>query len=115
MHLAGGLREEHGSLACRVSSADDNNLLALAQLRLDIGCPVVNAVAFKLLEIGEARLVVLRSRSDDDGSRGQRLSAVEDDHIGAALATEFLDIARNDHAGAKFLGLCGGAGSEFLS
>jgi hypothetical protein len=47
-----------------------NNLVAFADLRFDMRRAVIHAFAFELLQIFQARLVVLRAGGDNDGSRG---------------------------------------------
>ena len=71
MDFAGGLREENGGLAGGISAADDDDLFLLAELRFHERCAVVDALAFELLQIGNARLVILRAGGDDDGAGGK--------------------------------------------
>ena len=63
------LREKHRGLARGVAAADDDDLLAGAELRLHRRRGVVHARAFELREVLERRLAVLRARRDDHRAR----------------------------------------------
>ena len=86
VHLARGLRKENRRLSRRVASAHHGDLFPLAQLRLDVGRAVVDPLALELLQVRDARLVVLRSGRDHDRARRQRFSAIEHDLVRAAVA-----------------------------
>ena len=114
VHLARGLRQEHRGLPGRVSPSHHGDLVAAAQLRLDVSGAVVDALAFELLQIREPRFVVLRPGGDHDGARWQRLSAVEHHLIRALVAVEPHHAARDHHGRAELLRLRGGARGQFL-
>ena len=63
------LREKHRRLARGIAAADDDDLLADAQLRLHRRRAVVHAGAFELREVLERRLAVLGARRDDHRAR----------------------------------------------
>ena len=74
------LRQKHRGLARRVGAADDDDLVAVAELRfLHEGRVVVDAGTFELREIRERRLTVSGSCGDDhrasrDASRRRPVS-----------------------------------------
>ena len=67
--VPGGLREEHRGLAGGIASADDDDLLSDAQLRLHARGRVVHAGAFELRHVWNRRLAVLCPRRDDQRPR----------------------------------------------
>jgi hypothetical protein len=63
------LGEKHNRLSGGISPANHDRLVATTQLRLDEGCGVIDASAFKAGQILDWQLALLRSRRDNDGSR----------------------------------------------
>src|SRR6476620_7337969 len=74
MNPSRGLRKKYRGLTGRIGSADDDNLVAVAELRfLHEGRAVVDTGAFELPEIREGRLTVSSScRNDHCASRNRR-------------------------------------------
>ena len=75
VHLARVAREKHRGLAGRIAAADQRDLLAGAQPRLDRRGPVPDAAAFEAVEIFDRRPAVARAAGDHDRLRAQRLAA----------------------------------------
>ena len=69
VHLPPAARQEDRGLARGVASADDDHVLAAAEVRLDLRRRVVDAEALEAREVREVGLPVLDARRDDDGAR----------------------------------------------
>jgi hypothetical protein len=69
--------------------------------------------ALEIGQICEAQLVVLRSRGNHDGTRGEQVAAIEHHLVWPAIAVEPHHAARDHHIGAELLRLRGGARRQF--
>ena len=69
VHAPGRLREEDRRLAGRVAAADDDHLLAGAELRLHERRAVVHAGALEPRQVRQGQLPVLGARGDDHRAR----------------------------------------------
>ena len=76
------LGEEDGRLAGRVSAADDDDLLAAAERRLDGRRAVVDAGALETRQVLDVELAVPRAGRDDDRPRGDLPVPLGPDPIG---------------------------------
>src|SRR5262249_9651965 len=84
----------------RVAAADADDVLAGAELGLDVGRAVVDARALEALELGDADLVVAGAAGDDDGASGDARAVVQRDRERARRAVEPLGDARDRDGGA---------------
>ena len=75
MNFSRRLREVHRGLSGGVPSADYHHFVVPAQLRFDVSGAVINALAFKLFQIVDGRLVVLRAAGNYDRARANGLAA----------------------------------------
>src|SRR5215831_15939673 len=69
VHVLCALRQKNSGLARGISTANHDDFLAAAQLRLNKSCPVINAGSFKAGQIFNRQLAVFGSGSDDDRAR----------------------------------------------
>jgi hypothetical protein len=99
------LGEEHGSLPRCIAAANDANLFAGAQLRLDESGSVVDAGTFELRDILERKLAVFRTGRDDDRTREYLRTVVEIDDVLPGVAPETCRGLRDHQVCAEFLGL----------
>src|SRR5262245_60340054 len=109
------LRQEHRRLPGRVSAADDDDLVADAQLRLDVRGGVVDAQALELAEVVELQLAILHARRDDDGAGAHIPVTAELHRKGTAGAVEALGMARDSEVGAELDRLAAGARRQRLA
>ena len=97
--------EEHRRLSGRVGAAHDRDLLALAELALEVGGAVVDAGALEARERRNIELPVLRAGGDDDGARAHHLAVGEIEAVGPAVAVEADDGPADGDLGAELLRL----------
>ena len=105
LHASGGLREKHRRLTGGVATADDDDLLAHAQLRLHLRRAVVHARAFELREVIERRLAVLGAGGDDQRARRDARPVVHLHGVRRPIAGQLRGAFRDHDLGAELLGL----------
>ena len=115
MDLLHVLRQEHRRLAGGISTADDDHLVAAAQLCLDRRRGVVDTAAFEFRQSIERRFPVFGAGGDDDGSRAHARPAIESDSVRLITALQLRRCPRHRHLRAKLLRLRVGAGRQLLS
>jgi hypothetical protein len=77
VHVLRGLREKNCCLTRRVTAADDDNVFAFADLRLDESRAVINPRAFELCEVLEREAAISRARRNDHRFRGNARAVID--------------------------------------
>ena len=106
---------EHRSLTGGVATADDDDLLALAELRLHRRCAVVHARAFELREVVERRLAILGAGSDDHRARRDAPTILHLHGVRRSIAGQLRGAFRDHDLRAELLGLRVGTSRELQS
>src|SRR5436190_3517520 len=109
------LRQEYRGLTGGVPAADDHDILARAELRLDEGRAVVHAGALELGNVVERQLSVLRTSGDDDGARRYVRPVVDLDLVRLGGAVQVRRALGDRNVGAELLGLSICAASQVVS
>src|ERR1700692_1021585 len=107
-------REKHDCLARRVAAANQRNVFAGAQARLNGGRPIGYSGAFKVLQIGDAGPAVTRTRGDDDRPRPNAAIAGEIERGWISPAVEPLHLERYRDLRPEFQRLVEGAAGQRL-
>ena len=116
MNPSPGLRQKHRGLTGRVGTADDDDLVAVAELRfLHEGRVVVDADTFELTEIRERRLTVSGSCGNDHRASRNRRAVVQSHAVGRSFAGQLRGAFRDHDLGAKLLRLGIGASGQLLA
>jgi len=64
--MFGEAGQEQCRLTRRVSPSHDGDLIALAHLGLYLGCAIIEADAFELIDVGDGQFSIPRARRDYD-------------------------------------------------
>ena len=109
--------KKHRALAGRIAAADQNDLFACAQARLDLRRPVPDPATLEARDVGDRRTPVSCAARDHDRPGLNAIAAVkfEDERAIFARAIQRPDPDGNHHVGAEFLRLNEGAGSQRLA
>ena len=115
MNLAGILRQVNRCLSGRIATANHDHIVFPAQLGLNVRSSVINSLAFKLLQVLDLRLVVLRAAGNDDAAGANSLAAIHAQLVRTALAIQLRYVVRDQNLRAKLLCLRGGATRQLLA
>src|SRR5271157_6536687 len=113
VNLVGSLCQEDCCLAGRIAAADDDDLITSAELRLHERSRVINSISFELLQVGDVRLIVLRSSGDDDAASLQNVAVLQRELVWSLIAVDLDHPLSHQHLSAEFFCLDDGAAREF--
>ena len=104
---------ENRRLACRIPAADYNHLVAPAELRFHERRRVINTIPFELFQVGNVRLVVLRSGRDHDAASLESAAILQRELIRSPITVKLGRPLSHHHLSAEFFCLEYGAAGEF--
>ena len=110
--MRGDLGEIDDRLARGIAAADQRDVLALAQFRLERRRPIMDRHAFERVQIGHVETAIAGTAGDDDGAGTNRVAGAEAEPEIAIARFELHRLGGNRHLDAKFLRLGEGAAHQ---